>query len=503
MTQPVGAVWAMKNGDYQPVNYASTQNGIQSALNYVAAPSVTAPGGVVFVGPSSITITSPLSIGGNTQLKGAGRYTTFIQAGATFAGSAMVTNADQVGGMQWCSIENMTLDGNKASATVSYGIFFKGIGQPGYIKDISVNACSGIGIWVEGISTNAGNFLVENTGVANCPLGSFVVSGYTGGYSLRDINAEFVNAGVAAVLINGPTVSFYPACILIDGCHIEGLLAGSIGIHVKSSRNVHIKDVIYFGSGSTGDLVKITGTTAEVQNVIVENLTASAASVANAIVDSPYNYTMANGANGVNLMRYDAGTTIHSGTLVFRRASDQASGTTLTPNAGNVLHVTGGTTIDNIVTNTEEMGRMIIIWFAAATKVRCHATSGGNIYINGDFQAAAEDMLTLVSTGTNWIEVARTAVNYGRGTDIASAATISIPTDGTVFHVTGAVNVTNGITVNTWDNGRTVHLIFDSTPTVTDTGTSVLAGNFVATANDVLTITCDGTNWYEVSRSAN
>lgn len=30
-----------------------------------------------------------------------------------------------------------------------------------------------------------------------------------------------------------------------------------------------------------------------------------------------------------------------------------------------------------------------------------------------------------------------------------------------------------------------------------------LAGNFVATADDVLLLCSDGTNWYEISRSAN
>lgn len=91
----------------------------------------------------------------------------------------------------------------------------------------------------------------------------------------------------------------------------------------------------------------------------------------------------------------------------------------------------------------------------------------------------------------------------GRGSDIASAATIAIPTNGSVFHVTGTTNITNGITVNVWDNGRTVVLIFDGILTVSDTGTSVLSAALVTTANDTLTLSCDGTNWYEVARSAN
>lgn len=99
------------------------------------------------------------------------------------------------------------------------------------------------------------------------------------------------------------------------------------------------------------------------------------------------------------------------------------------------------------------------------------------------------------------------AIPPGRGTDISAAATIGIPSDGTTFHVTGNTNITNGITVNPWDKGRTVTLIFEGTPTVSDTGTSKLAGNFVAagTTNDfdTLTLTCDGSSWYEVTRSIN
>jgi len=91
----------------------------------------------------------------------------------------------------------------------------------------------------------------------------------------------------------------------------------------------------------------------------------------------------------------------------------------------------------------------------------------------------------------------------GRGDNIASAATIAIPATGDVFHVTGSTNITTGITVAATDGGRQVTLIFDGTLTVSATGTSKLAGNFPATPDDALMMACDGTNWYEVSRSAN
>ena len=105
---------------------------------------------------------------------------------------------------------------------------------------------------------------------------------------------------------------------------------------------------------------------------------------------------------------------------------------------------------------------------------------------------------SIFSTGT---ADNRFVITQGKGTAIASAATVSIPSDGDIFHVTGTTNITNGITVNDWDNGRTVKLIFDDILTVTDTGTSVLQGNFTSAANDVLCLCCDGTNWVEVSRN--
>lgn len=51
--------------------------------------------------------------------------------------------------------------------------------------------------------------------------------------------------------------------------------------------------------------------------------------------------------------------------------------------------------------------------------------------------------------------------------------------------------------------GKTVKFIFTGTPTVTDGSNLRLAGNFVCTADDSLTLTCTGVNWFEDSRSVN
>ena len=85
---------------------------------------------------------------------------------------------------------------------------------------------------------------------------------------------------------------------------------------------------------------------------------------------------------------------------------------------------------------------------------------------------------------------------------VASAATITAPQDNDIIPVSGTTNI-DTITA-TGQIGRTITLVFDGVLTVNDgTGNLALAGNFTTSANDTLMLICDGTTWYEVSRSAN
>lgn len=102
-----------------------------------------------------------------------------------------------------------------------------------------------------------------------------------------------------------------------------------------------------------------------------------------------------------------------------------------------------------------------------------------------------------ISDGTN----ANTRYLMGGGAAVASAAALPLPT-GSVFHVTGTTTITS-ITSTNFQSGVTITLIFDGILTVTDGGNLKLAGNFVTTADDTLTLAYDGTNWYEVCRSVN
>jgi len=83
---------------------------------------------------------------------------------------------------------------------------------------------------------------------------------------------------------------------------------------------------------------------------------------------------------------------------------------------------------------------------------------------------------------------------------LASASTITLPNTRDFIRITGTTNITS-VTAS-WE-GRRVVLKFADVLTFTDGSNLKLAGNFVTSADDTITLVSDGTNWYEESRSAN
>jgi len=89
----------------------------------------------------------------------------------------------------------------------------------------------------------------------------------------------------------------------------------------------------------------------------------------------------------------------------------------------------------------------------------------------------------------------------GYGGVIASAASITLPSSGGIFEISGTTNITSMVAAN--NKGRTVKLIFQSTPTFTNGSNLKLSANLVATPNDTISLICDGTNFLETGRSVN
>jgi hypothetical protein len=133
-----------------------------------------------------------------------------------------------------------------------------------------------------------------------------------------------------------------------------------------------------------------------------------------------------------------------------------------------------------------------------------YADTNTNIY-NTDGTLAANRTITgnnktLALSGGRWEE--------SKGADVASANNLTLGSDGNTFNITGTTQI-NALTVANWQAGSRIHLIFASTPTIKHNtaggaGTAVIllsgAVDYVAAANDVLSLIYDGTSWHEVGR---
>jgi len=103
-------------------------------------------------------------------------------------------------------------------------------------------------------------------------------------------------------------------------------------------------------------------------------------------------------------------------------------------------------------------------------------------------------------TYDKWAVVDQSTVLTGEGAALSSAATLTLGTDGDFFHVTGT---TGPITAITGSQVR-VTLVFDSTPTITNSGTIILRTGVSHTcvAGDTFVFVNDGAGvWREESRN--
>jgi hypothetical protein len=133
------------------------------------------------------------------------------------------------------------------------------------------------------------------------------------------------------------------------------------------------------------------------------------------------------------------------------------------------------------------------------------ATRTSQLVITGVNSGSTVDKLYIGGAAT---QINATRFETYKGGDIVAANDLTLGTDGNVFTITGNTQI-NALTTANWQAGSVVHLIFTGTPTLKDNtaggaGTAVmqLAGStdFVAAAEDVITLVYDGTDWHETSR---
>jgi hypothetical protein len=125
-----------------------------------------------------------------------------------------------------------------------------------------------------------------------------------------------------------------------------------------------------------------------------------------------------------------------------------------------------------------------------------NATSNSDIQVNGTNIRLSQEIYAPKGI--------QTIVSQIRSVASAATTTLPYPTGAAWEHITitGNTGCTNLNDPAAWP-GKMVTLLFTGTPTWTDGGNLKMAGNLVATADDTLTLTSNGTNWYEVCRSVN
>lgn len=122
---------------------------------------------------------------------------------------------------------------------------------------------------------------------------------------------------------------------------------------------------------------------------------------------------------------------------------------------------------------------------------------------------SSKDASHTMSAATNRYEnndtlaLTPTAAHWALFSTVASAGTLTLPTVGEMFSVTGSTTVT---TITASWAGRRVVLVWAASATfdVTDGSNLKLATSLTtAVADSTLDLICDGTNWYELGRSVN
>ena len=184
--------------------------------------------------------------------------------------------------------------------------------------------------------------------------------------------------------------------------------------------------------------------------------------------------------------------------ITLSGANSNASQTT---RGANISNTHSGTTSTNVGMSADASGGTTNIagYFSSAS-----ATNNYGIIVNGGSSGFG------VISPTMKVQVQGRFGQYYNNIGVSAANDLTL-SDANSMLVSGNTQI-NAITTDGWQQGSIIYLFFSGTPTVKNNtaggaGTAVIrlagAADFVASANDVLTLLYNGTDWIEVCRSVN
>jgi hypothetical protein len=381
-----------------------------------------------------------------------------------------------------------------------------------------------IGSGVETVAVNSTTWDVSTAGAFSGVTGFAFVTGEASTISLAS-NGAADDLTISVTGANDASLILQSAGTGEDAVKVSSS-AGGVDIDALAAKDVNIAggQVALVSKDDAASAISLTANIGTSETIVVTNTQGTSESA----------ITLVSTAGGVNV---DAAAAkdidLSGGQVLISSKDDAASAIALTANVG--------TTETIVVTNTKGTGESAITLVSTAGGVNVDAAAakdldlaGGQVKLVSKDNAASaisltanigtSETITVTNTqGTDAAAIGLTATaggitaavaagkaitlngttNLKVGTEVASPAGAELDiADGNYFSVTGTNNITS-IAAADSTAGRMIVLKFGAVLTFTDGGNLKLAGNFVTSADDTITLICDGTNWYEMARSVN
>lgn len=420
-------------------------------------------------------------------------------------------------------LEGLHIDGNKANNTAGNGVATTGVGATNVnIRNCMFTNCFGNGLYLVG-TTAVDNVLVQGCS-ATTNTGGGIVGDTTISHFVFSENRTWSNTGIGIGVLG--TATYGNISSNVSWSNSENISAFSINntfinisgntCHSATTNGIHIG----------GSDISVTGNSSNLctQSGIIVSASASGTSK-NINVNG--NISNNNTTTGITLNIVESGSvssnttrsnTSHGIYLTGLVDSVSISNNSILSNGGSgILNAQQGanlTIINNIC--RVNLGNGIDISEVSNSVVSNNVTAnnagwGINTDIATQFNLIAGNQLFTNTVGTLNV-ITNGLPNFATNNNIdivvpvptvtATPTTTPLPPTGELVILTGTSVVIT--TLPRSFPGRKLSLYVTTSITFTDGGNLKLNGNFVANADDILTLVClDGVNWYEVSRSPN
>lgn len=502
MSSGAAGIWAMKTGDFIATEFPGSSDGLLAALAFIGS-----TGGLVQVCSGTFTI-AEMALASNLTLQGAGIGATIFKL--QNSGNSNVLNGS---GKTNITLRDFTIDGNKANQTVA-----------------------GAGIRV----TTCTNVRIERVHSHDCKLDGFYISGCTdvavascisadntrNGYSLGDANGVSIRVRFRDCTSSGHSASNAIGFSIEPGqfCSVSGCV--SVGDYNAITCAGGASDASSFNEivgntlvdFTTAAFINLPGTGGSAQNIFANNtLRPGAAATAGIVITGATDITVK--GNRIAAFGVSTGSTGIFADTSLTRFLIEGNHIHQCGNYGIIITgATRGVIQGNVIRNcsTNSSGVRDGIRLVDSTDV---AVTGNNVFddqgsptTNYALQTTgSSDRITVVGNNFRGVSQAAMILMVGANNQVgknqgppiptvASAATVTLPAHSDIVIISGTTTITS-VTAS-WV-GRVVTLMFSGILTFTDGSNLKLLANFVTTADDTITMYCDGTNWFEMSRSAN